>query len=155
MSQKINQVNVQRRGHSYGGWLAAYYALENKVAGIILEDPAGLKEFIEDRTAENPQYIDRMIKNAVQINPNEDVLRKMLTADNSESVLTQQVLEEIDARTLIIWGADDRTVNIRYSKIFSKYMPNSRLVVIKGERHTPHYTNPGSVAEVMLDFVRV
>ena len=36
-------------GHSYGGWIAAQCAMEKNLQGIILEESAGLREFMEDR----------------------------------------------------------------------------------------------------------
>ncbi len=140
-------------GHSYGGWIAARYAMEETLAGIILEDAAGLKEFAEERYARNPDYREDMIRKAAQINPHETVLRRMLEADNEDFYLTPSGLARIDSRTLIIWGGNDTTVDIKYSRIFRKAIPNSRLVVLEPERHTPHYSNPEAVSKLLMDFV--
>ena len=91
-------------GHSYGGWIAAQCAMEENLQGIILEDSAGLREFMEDRRAANPDYGEDMVRKALQINPHEAVLRKMVDADNEDFYLTPDNLAEIESRTLIIWG---------------------------------------------------
>ncbi len=141
-------------GHSYGGWIAAYYAIEERLAGIVLEDSAGLREFAEARNMENPGYREEMVKRAVQINPHETVLRKMLEADNEGTYLTPSNLGKIDSRALIIWGGNDTTIGLEYSRIFNKSIRGSRMVVLEAERHTPHYSNPQAVAKLLIDFVK-
>ena len=141
-------------GHSYGGWIAAHCAIEARIQGIILEDPAGLKEFVEDRYTENPRYRDELVRNGVQINPRETVLRKMLEADNENEYLTPSNLARIESKTLIIWGGRDTTIKTRYSKVFNKAIRGSQLVVLESEKHTPHYSNPEAVAKLLMDFVK-
>ena len=140
-------------GHSYGGWIAARWAIDETLCGIILEDAAGLKEFAEDRYAENPNFEEEMVQRAVQLNPREMVLRRMLEADNDDAYLTPSNLGRIESRTLIIWGGNDTTVKLEYSRVFNRAIPGSRLVVLESEKHTPHYSNPEAVAELLIDFV--
>ncbi|MHB1830359.1 MAG: alpha/beta fold hydrolase [Candidatus Micrarchaeaceae archaeon] len=142
-------------GHSYGGWVAAHYALEEKIGGLILEDSAGLEEFAYERHARDPNYREEMVKKALSINPREDVLKKMMYADNTDVFLTPSALGSIEARTMIIWGGDDSTVDVKYAKVFSKSIIGSRLIVLEGEKHTPHYTNPEAVAKALIDFLAV
>jgi pimeloyl-ACP methyl ester carboxylesterase len=141
-------------GHSYGGWVAAQCAIEGSLQGLILEDSAGLQEFIEDRRAENPNYGEDMVRRALQINPREAVLRKMVDANNEGYYLKPENLSEIESRTLIIWGGNDTTVKVRYSKVFNKAIHGSSLVVLESEKHTPHYSNPEAVSRLLIDFVK-
>ena len=141
-------------GHSYGGWVAARCAIEDRPFGIILEDAAGLKEFAQERHAENPNYREEMVKRAVQINPNETVLRKMLSADNEDAYLTPSNLGRINAKTLIIWGRNDTTVRLEYSRVFNRSIRKSKLVVLELDKHTPHYSNPEAVSKLLVDFIR-
>ena len=140
-------------GHSYGGWIAALYALEEKTGGLILEDSAGLRESVYERYAQDPNYREEMVKKALSLNPREDVLKRMMYADNNDVLLTPGMLSGIEARTLIIWGGEDSTIDIKYAKVFNKSIRGSRLVVLDGERHTPHYTNPEAVAMAVVDFL--
>ncbi len=149
-----NLKNYYMFGHSYGGWIVARYAMEERLSGIVLEDAAGLKEFADDRHTENPNYKEEMVKRAVQINPRESVLRKMLDADNEDSYLTKNNLGRIESPTLIIWGGNDTTVKTDYSKIFNKAIHGSRLVVLESEKHTPHYSNPEAVSRLLVEFVK-
>jgi len=140
-------------GHSYGGWIAAYYALHEYVEGIILEDPAGLNELSEDKYIENPDDRKAMVKKALALNPRVNVIRSMLDADNSEAVLTPTKLGDIKCRTLLIWGKQDPMVKVKYSQTFKESIPHSRLVILENDKHTPHYTSPEKIARMLMEFV--
>ncbi len=140
-------------GHSYGGWLCAYYASRNNAQGIVLEDCAGLDDFVEDRHQKNPEYREIMIKDALKLNPREHVLRSMLYSNNSKTELDDDTLAKIKCKCMIIWGSEDRTVDPKYSSRFNSGIKGSELVIIKGARHTPHYTNAQEVARILLDFI--
>lgn len=140
-------------GHSYGGWIAARCAMDRNILGLILEDSAGLREFMEDRYMANPNYREELVSKAVQINPRKDVLEAMVNADNKDEYLTRENLAEIKARTLIIWGGKDVTVKPMYSKIFKDCIQGSNLVVLESEKHTPHYSNPEAVARLLDGFI--
>ncbi|MDE1834663.1 MAG: alpha/beta fold hydrolase, partial [Candidatus Micrarchaeota archaeon] len=94
-------------GHSYGGWLAAYYAAYNDAEGLVLESPSGLREFMENRKIYNTGYIEHMVKRALTLNPREYVLRSTLNADNSGMLLDAGVLSMIKCKCLIVWGSGD------------------------------------------------
>ncbi len=140
-------------GHSYGGWIAAYMGIQDSPAGVILEDSAGLKDFYEERISARPEYKEELIKKARELNPHEKVIRSMLDADNGDELLTRMNLEAMESKTLIIWGGMDSTVDKKYAYEFKKYIFRSRLELLPGERHTPHYTNPYAVARLILGFV--
>lgn len=140
-------------GHSYGGWLAAEYAFQNKIDGLILEDAAGLKEFYEEREAMRPEYKEQMVHRALELNSHERVVRSMINADNRDYLLTGSTLGSIESSTLIMWGGQDDTVATKYAYEFKKLIPKSRLEIFPDERHTPHYTNPEAVARVLSDFL--
>ncbi len=143
-------------GHSYGGWIAAYYAAEKGgVAGLILEDSSGLKEFHEERVQSNPEAVEKLIRNALEINPREGVLRSIIKSEGlGDPYLNRSRLEMIDAKTMILWGSEDVTVNVKYAKQFNDWIKGSRLEILDGERHTPHYTNPETVARLLDGFAR-
>ena len=140
-------------GHSYGGWLAAYYAIREDVGGIILEDSAGLQEFVNDRRDENPNYREDLVSEGLVFNTREGVLRRMIGVDNTDALLTPSNLGTIESGALIIWGGNDATVKVKYAKIFHKAISGSKLFVLENEGHTPHYTNPQAVADLVVGFV--
>ncbi len=62
-------------------------------------------------------------------------------------------LPKIGAETLLIWGEEDKAVPLKYGKRMYRLIKNSKLVVMEGERHFPHVTNPKGVASYVKDFV--
>ncbi|MDE1857028.1 MAG: alpha/beta hydrolase [Candidatus Micrarchaeota archaeon] len=136
-------------GHSYGGWAAAQYASSHSVAGLILEAPAGLEEY------KDVEPVKRRLENAFVGMENEKVIDRIIDAYlKSEHHLTAEVLARISAPTLAIWGDHDGMVDIRYSEKVINNVAGSRLEVIAGAGHNPHYTNPKDVAALLLDFIK-
>ncbi len=140
-------------GHSYGGWIAAYYAAHEKVGGLVLEDSAGLRSFAEERHRNNPGYRELMIKDALALNPREHVLRSMLYSDNEASLLDKELLGHIKCRCLVIWGSNDRIALANYAGQFHDMIKGSTLKMVEDARHTPHYSHPEVVAGMLLKFL--
>ncbi|MDE1860624.1 MAG: alpha/beta hydrolase [Candidatus Micrarchaeota archaeon] len=142
-------------GHSYGGWIAARCAMSNRaVKALVLEDSAGLEEFASDRSDANPEYREEQIRRAIEINPRPHVLKSMVHSDNAAYFLNEANLAELAVPSMIIWGSKDEIVDIRYAKVFKRYIRDSRLEVLHGSGHVPHYTDPEKVAELLGDFMR-
>ena len=143
-------------GHSYGGWIAAYYAAEKGgVDRLVLEDSSGLREFHEERLRSSPEAVERLIENALELNPRENVLRSIMESEGvGDAYLTRSRLAMIEAKTMILWGSEDVTVDVKYAKQFRDGIRGSRLEVLEGARHTPHYTSPEAVARLVDGFVR-
>lgn len=143
-------------GNSYGAWIAATMAQGNfRGRGIILEDAGGLREYIED-VAKNEgadAYVKRMIKDALQVNANEHVAKSIMESRDVASMLTRESLSSIVKPTLIIWGEEDKIVDLKYGRLFSEYIKGSTLEIIKGAGHVPHYTHAGRVKDLLLEFV--
>jgi pimeloyl-ACP methyl ester carboxylesterase len=146
-------------GNSYGGWIAALIAQEKGYAGkgIILEDSVGLKEYFEDVFGKmTPQEIKDQVKKEVRfLNPREQVVESILGADTPESLyLTRESLSRISKPSLLLWGAEDKIVDVKYAKIFNSYIKGSRLEIIREAGHAPHYTNPDKVRDLLVSFIR-
>lgn len=144
-------------GHSYGAWLAAYYASQPcSCKGIILEDAAGLKEnfdSIMEKGAE--EYKEGMLKRLLAAKGNKDyVLKSMLDSDFKEDQLTEVLLSGIKVPTRIIWGSSDEMVDVAYAKILNEHIKGSSLSIVEGASHEPHYTNPEDVCRIILEFIR-
>ncbi|RMF18385.1 MAG: alpha/beta hydrolase [Gammaproteobacteria bacterium] len=63
-------------------------------------------------------------------------------------------LKQIQAPTLIIWGDQDRVINVKNGEVFDREIPRSRLVVLKGIGHAPMIEVPEQTAQLTLDFLR-
>lgn len=139
-------------GHSYGGWVAAYYASYPYTANcFVLEDSAGLEE---DREFNNKDIgeRDRKIEELARFSLSREVAEKILSSLQSER-LTKETLAKIEKPTLIVWGREDSTVNVEYATSFKEEIKDSRLEIIEGAGHVPHYTHPEQFAKIVLDFV--
>ncbi len=140
-------------GHSYGGWLSCYYAARNKINGLIIEDASGLRQFMEERHVLNPEYRDHLVKSGLSLNPHEYVLRSMMNVDNLKDQLDAKTLAKINCKCLIVWGEGDETVYPKYAEYFNKEIQGSALEIIKGAKHTPHYSSPEAFAKLVNNFV--
>ncbi len=140
-------------GHSYGGWIAAFHAQGSREkAGLILEDSAGLKEFIEEREKE-PGYRERMFREAMLLNPRDYVVRSTIESFRNSEELTMESLSTVREPSLVLWGSDDKLIDVRYGRLLSEYIPNSTMEIIDRGGHTPHYLVPEEVAERLTTFL--
>ena len=143
-------------GHSYGGWIAAKIAQEAYGAeGLILEDAAGLKEYFDDilKAGDAERLKEELIKGSLLTNHREHVIKSTVESETPDEYLTKESLAKIAIPTLIIWGADDLTLDAKYAKIFSRYIRNSTVAEINGAGHIPHYTAANEVAGLLVKFV--
>ncbi len=143
-------------GHSYGGWIAAYYASQPYTCkGIMLEGSAGLKENFDAITQTGrEEFKESMMKSLLATNGNKDyVFNSIIDSDFKEDQLTNEVLSKIKVPTKIIWGSDDNVVSRSYATIFNESIKGSTISIIDGAGHNPHYTNPEEVAKVILEFI--
>lgn len=142
-------------GHSYGGWIAAAYAKDNSAMGIILEDSSGLRIFYDNvkhsghREAQKKEILEK----AKMLNLDTYVAKSIVYDESAEEELVKEDLQRIKSKTLIIWGGDDKAIGPSYARIFNKFISDSELEIIESAKHTPHYTNPRKVSELLLRFI--
>ncbi len=143
-------------GNSYGGWLAAYYAAYSSVKGLILEDPAGLKQHFDDilETVGRDNYKEEMFRRAMLFENREHVIKSSLDSDYKSGQLTHELLAKINVPVLIIWGENDQTISAKYAGMFKEEIANSELCIVKGGSHYMHFTDPQRFAEALLGFIR-
>jgi pimeloyl-ACP methyl ester carboxylesterase len=145
-------------GHSYGGWIATFYAANpTGCRGIILEDAAGLKEMfdkVKDMGEEGiRQYKEELVKEAMTIAGNREyVIRSVVDADITEDQLDDELLGMITRPTMILWGGEDKIVSPKYAEAFKSKIKGSEVHIIEGAGHYAHFTNPEEVAKYILDF---
>lgn len=63
-------------------------------------------------------------------------------------------LHRLPARTLLIWGGEDRVVPRPYATMLQEGVPGSRLEVVDHAAHLVHYQDPGRVTDLIKDHVR-
>lgn len=65
----------------------------------------------------------------------------------------RQVLREIKAPTLILWGKDDGIIPLRYANNLHEDLTNSKLIVYEDQSHLPHEEDPTRVANDIREFL--
>jgi pimeloyl-ACP methyl ester carboxylesterase len=143
-------------GHSYGAWVAAYYASQPCTCkGLILEDSPGLKEIFDDihTTGILESMQEQLLRVALEMGNKEEVMRSIIYANFDEDQLTTEVLSNIKQQTLILWGANDEMTPLKYGMILQSKIKGSQLEIIDGAGHDAHYEQPEKVRNAILKFI--
>lgn len=159
-------------GHSMGGAIALWYALEWPVdlAGIVLiATGARLRVSPEIVTALEGDYalaVDRIVKRALAPSDDRRLAERLrgamlaippaVTAGDFQACDTFDVmgrLEQIGTPTLIITGRDDQMTPQRYAEYLHAHVRSSRLVSIPGAGHMVHMQRPLEVNEAIRQFM--
>ncbi len=138
-------------GHSYGGWVAARYAADvGACGGLVLIDSAGIRD--ADAGDAGAPSGNTNIERLVEMNNNKRYVIESIVRNRHAGRLGKEDLMRIGARTLIIWGEHDSVVGMECAHAYNS-IPGSRLEVISGARHSPHYTHAGEVSGLIMGFV--
>lgn len=148
-------------GHSFGGKVALYLALRNKVPKLILVAPSGLERrsllthlliFLGKLTK---PFLPMQLKIALatrlgftdwlEARQMRDILGKIVTED------IREVLSKISCPTLIIWGDRDNNQNISFAKVFKERIKNSKLRIVWGAGHNPHIEKPKEFLQILSE----
>ena len=64
-----------------------------------------------------------------------------------------QVLSEIEQPAFILWGREDRALDVSSVQVFEQYLPNSTSFIMEGVGHGPMIEQPENSAKLVLDFL--
>ncbi len=142
-------------GHSYGAWIAVFLALKIPIKGIVLMDPAGVREHFEEvkSTEGEERYKTDMLKLLVKLGNKEHVMRSILDSDFKSEYLGVEVLSRLRVPALVVWGSEDAIVPFKFARVVANQIGGSSLAIIEGAGHDPHYTDPEKVASYLNEFV--
>ncbi len=76
------------------------------------------------------------------------VTRNIIAGEHDPSVL-----DRVDVPTLVIWGAEDRVLDYRYSAQFNRRIADSTLEAIPNCGHLPHVEFPEVTARIIDDWL--
>jgi pimeloyl-ACP methyl ester carboxylesterase len=158
-------------GHSFGGRLAIKFALkypENILGLILLAVPAikskrqsSVKNFVIKifaRFSFLPFY--RFLRKIFylyflrktdyfQINGvMKETFKKIIGEDLSFH------LPLIKTKTLILWGEKDDYVSMRVAFLIKEKIPDSKLMIFPGVKHSPYLEIPEKLAEIIIQFTK-
>lgn len=159
-------------GHSNGGRIASAYVAQNskKVSALVLIDSAGIyhkdlkirikralfktfakagKKLTSSSSARKLIYKLAREKDYFEADP---ILRETMKNLISEDL--GPVFSKIPVQTLIIWGQNDRVTPLSDGRAIEGKIKNSKLVIIKGAKHSPQFTDGIEVVKIIKDFLK-
>ncbi len=161
-----SQEQIVLLGHSNGGRIALAFTLKNpkKVSKLILIDSAGIyhnemairmKRLIFKKLSSFKKIAyNSLLKNALykftreaDYNKATPVMKKTMQ-NLIESDLSSKI-SDVKVPTTIIWGENDTTTQLSDGKVMNKEIMDSKIFIIKGARHSPQFTNPEEVFEII------
>lgn len=168
-------------GSSMGGHIAMTYAAlyPEEVKSLWLLDPSGVwsapKSVVQttmETTGQNPllieneddivklfqlimsspPYVPRPILNvlAKQRIKNHTLEQRIFREIATDSV--EQRVTGLATPALVVWGNEDRLLSVEASKILTKLMPRSRVIVMQHTGHLPMFESPEQTAQDYLKF---
>lgn len=170
-------------GNSLGGAISAAYAARHPgrvralallgAAGVPMPRPSPLQLRIE--AGENPFVCatldehDALLRMIFQKPPpmprplrvhlaHEYIARGPMNAKILDDLLAVPLdltpdLGTIQSPTLVLWGDQDRLIDVSAGHVFHQGIPEARLVILHGVGHCPQYEVPGRTARILHDFV--
>ncbi len=173
--------NLHLGGNSMGGHIAMTYAAlyPEEVKSLWLLDPGGVwsapKSVVQTtmvKTGQNPLMVkteDDMVKlfHLVTSSPPyipRPILNVLARQRIKNYALEQRIMGEIAADSveqrvagletpaLIVWGSEDRVINVETAKILKKLMPHSQVIVMQHIGHVPMLKTPKQCAQDYLTF---
>ncbi len=170
-------------GNSMGGAIAAMFGAHypEKTETLVLFDPAGIFDFKAPfqemlATGENPLIVKSdadfsflidfaMEKPPVIPWPISEVAaeRAMAKSEINLHIFKQLVapaeddfkirLADIAAPTLIIWGTEDRIIDVRNADVFQALIPNASTLIYEGVGHVPMLEVPAQSSRDVVAFI--
>ncbi|XOB42287.1 MAG: alpha/beta fold hydrolase [Candidatus Nealsonbacteria bacterium] len=162
-------------GHSFGGRIAVKFSAKygDKIKCLILCDSAGIRPKLDAKSTAIYKMVQ--IGNSVFafgfLLKIKDVLRNILYffIKNRDYVKAKGVMKEtmtkvvnedltsylpkIKNKTLLIWGKKDKLVPIEYAYQFKDKIKDSRLEIIPGVGHSPHFRASERLTEIIIMFL--
>ncbi len=148
-------------GNSLGGHIAILYAARHKVKHLVLTGSSGLYEntnmgsfpkrssvaYIKARveyTFHNPAVAtEALISQVLSITTDTPKCLGILrVAKSAQRHYVADLLSQISAPTLLIWGREDRITPIHVAHEFAGMIPDAKLVVIDACGHAPMMEQP-------------
>lgn len=175
---EVNTVDLV--GHSFGGWVALYMAVEQpqRVSRLVLVDAMGLDvpgapaanlealdegAFLRAAFAQTGEVVIRgdfggVVEDVRQGQEfqkqwkGREIVGRIVRGRYADPELTQKV-NTITAATLIVWGREDGIVPWRHGEVLAAAIPRSRFAVIGEAGHTPMREKRETFQRIVHDFL--
>lgn len=176
---RIGISNLYMIGSSMGGQIAAVHSISNpkNIEKLVLVSPAG---FMKRSTVALDAYVmaalypnrdnatrafammggsdahadqdivDGFVSRMMIHNSKFAFMSALLGLQNSK--LAHSDLETISVPTMLVWGANDPVIPLKFADNFTSAIPNCRLHVMEGSGHTPYVHDPDAFVASVLKF---
>lgn len=166
---KIDKPNLL--GHSVGGNIAIKFASEKGelIGKLILESSSGIRPkkgigrsliYVLAKAfhylVPNIFKIKNRLRHKLYWKLESDYLNAGGLKNTLTNILNEDLmllLPKIKNQTLLIWGANDTQVKLKYGKIMYRKIPDSKLEIFEDTAHFPHTENPKKFLYYVLDFL--
>jgi pimeloyl-ACP methyl ester carboxylesterase len=173
---KLKKVDIL--GCSMGGWLAAEMATKNseRIGKMVLIDPVGVKirgkfdRDIEDiyyntierveamkwhDIAKDPRDLKALsMRAALAVARHRETTAKLCWNPYFHNPALKFRLNRITARTLVLWGANDKLVKPAYGRAYAKRIPKARFKTVAKAGHFPHIEQAAATLKEIRAFLR-
>jgi pimeloyl-ACP methyl ester carboxylesterase len=156
-------------GHSHGGKIAAAVAaIEGRCAGLVLIAASGVnarkfkamlkvysfkaaKHLLQPLGLPGRQWLEhlRMKFGSTDYQQAGEMRATLVRLVNQKVVRS---LSAIKIPTLIVWGSEDKVLEVTLAKRFRNLISNSYIRLVWGAGHFPHVDAPEELAEIILNF---
>jgi 4,5:9,10-diseco-3-hydroxy-5,9,17-trioxoandrosta-1(10),2-diene-4-oate hydrolase len=148
--QALELKRASLMGHSLGGGIALSFALRfpDMVERLILVDSVGLGKGVSTLAKVlKPIYV---LSALLRVGKAALAVSKRWMRPPVDFV---DKLHEVQAPTLIVWGARDRILPVTQGYAAHKLIKNARLHIFPKSGHTPQRGNPEEINCLVLDFL--
>lgn len=154
----INELKIKNfslAGNSYGGWISLKIASDYlDPDNLFLIDSAGISPALSNESKEKmEEVISSILK--VRNYKNKDALYKIMENNKKDSEkITDNELKKIKSKTYIIWGNNDKTIDIKYGLTLNQKIIKSEFIKIDNAGHTPFINEPEKIAEIINNAIK-
>ena len=183
-TEALKLKNFHIAGNSMGGFFAGIYAVRypDEIISLGLFDAGGVKSLEKSvatkmiEKGENPFLLRdssdmSRLGALVFVNPpsipyplkkvmirtalaNRKIYEKELREMNPDFLSLEKELPNIKAPTLILWGDQDKILDVSSVPVFEKGLKNHKTVIIKNCGHLPMLEKPQETATQYIDFIK-
>lgn len=170
VNEFINKINIDNYiliGHSFGGKIAIKNSVEkHRISKLFLISPSGIdkKSFLTEIKIILTKILrvfgfwvpKSIIKKFLTIFASSDYINSGEMHNIFKSVVSEKVVldaKKIKCPTIIMWGENDKEINIKTSKILKSLIKNSTLRILWGMGHSPNIENPEKLSLLLLEYL--
>jgi pimeloyl-ACP methyl ester carboxylesterase len=111
-----------------------------------------IKKMIVNRDALTDDLLKEMGRTMMASRDYEVARRRAVEADTLERDL-RPIMDRVRAPTLVIWGAEDRTIPVEMGLELLAGIPDSRMRLVGGAGHVPMLDKPEEMLALVRDFL--